>query len=74
MYIIFALARYFPFWGLVVALIFWELGRYFRRYGLGLQYSCFFMALVFLGAVGAWIYFRGDIHSDQWVRDFLFLK
>ncbi|MBI4924390.1 MAG: hypothetical protein HY843_00580 [Bdellovibrio sp.] len=70
MHILFAAARFFPFWGFMFALIFFELGRFFRRKDSKLQYSCFLAAIVFLGFVGSWFYFRGDMHSDNWIRFF----
>jgi hypothetical protein len=31
--------------------------------------SCLFFALFTITAVAVWFFYRGDLHSDQWVRD-----
>lgn len=70
MHIVFALVRFFPFWGLMAALIFFEFGRSFRHKDSKLQYSFFFGSVLFFALVVCWFYFRGDVHSDTWVRFF----
>ena len=70
MYIVYALVRFYPFWGLILALTLFELGRAFRRKGSPLGYPCLGMGVSLMALVGCWIYFRGDVHSDQWVKMF----
>lgn len=68
MHVLFALARFFPFWALPLGFVIAELGWFFRRRGSRLQYACFsgvgFLFVFFV----LWVVFRGDLHSDQWVR------
>ena len=68
MHIIFTLARIYPAWSLPTAFIFFELVIYYRRKNSKMQY---YMG----GLVGAqviilllWLIFRGDLHSDSWIR------
>jgi hypothetical protein len=68
MHSIFTLARFYPFWALPLALVLAELGRHFRRKNSPL-YGPFWAIAGFLvvGTV-AWIFFRGDVNSDQWIK------
>lgn len=71
MHLLFAIVRYFPLWALPIGFLSFELGialkrRGYRASGVLLLVNC--VALVALS--GAWIFFRGDRHSDEWVRWF----
>lgn len=65
---VYLIARLYPYWALPVAFLIAEMGRHFRRKGQDYQYYCWFWSgfLVFL--IFLWIGFRGDLHSDDWVR------
>ncbi len=67
---IFLIARLYPYWALPGALVLGELGLYFRRNRSGLQYPFWFISLVLLVGIVLWFFYRGDLHSDQWIRSF----
>lgn len=68
MHLIFLAVRTFPFWAVPVAIVFGQLGVYFWRRRSGLRFVFFGCAAsLVIGAI-AWIVFRGDLHSDAWVR------
>jgi hypothetical protein len=50
------------------AILWFELGVAFRRKGRGIRFV--FWGLTFSSGLLAavWIYFRGDLYSDDWVR------
>jgi hypothetical protein len=69
MHVLFTLARLFPYWALVVAFALIELGVFFkRRRKRGKQWGCWLVALLFVGLIVAWFYWRGDLHADKWIR------
>ncbi len=61
----------YPFWALPAILLFVELARYFYRRNLGRALLFAFVAFLLTIALGLWIGFRGDLHSDEWVRTWL---
>ena len=69
MHFLHVLVRYFPYWGLVVAVIIVELGIFFKRRGqLPSALFCWLLSVVILGGIGSWFYGRGDLNSDRWVK------
>jgi hypothetical protein len=66
----FAILRYFPYWAIPLVLVAFETALFARRKGRrALMVSCLFFALFAVTAVVAWFYFRGDLHSNDWVRE-----
>lgn len=65
---LFLAARFFPYWALPVTLILFELGRFFRRRQMGMQFVCFGTAGLLILLTLLWFVFRGDLHSDAWIR------
>lgn len=69
---IFILFRFFPYWAFPLSIVVFELGRHFHRKRSSHQWAFFSMA----GALGlltlVWFGFRGDLHSDEWVRALMF--
>ncbi len=62
--------RIYPYWALPLALVMGQLGLHFRRRKFRMQYS-FWAMIVFLVVTSvAWIAYRGDTQSEQWVRSF----
>jgi TctA family transporter len=68
MHFIFLLARIYPFWALPMAIVLAQLAIFFRRRESGLQYSSMAGVVLLTAGIFAWFFFRGDIHSDDWVR------
>jgi hypothetical protein len=68
MHLLFLLARIYPFVAFSLAFVMWHLALFFfrRRNRLHMIFSSSVVGLVISG--GVWIYFRGDLHSDEWVR------
>jgi hypothetical protein len=66
----FAILRYFPYWAIPLVLVACETALFARRKGRrSLMISCLLFAVFTLAAVGAWFYFRGDLHSNDWIRE-----
>jgi hypothetical protein len=70
MHSIFALVRFFPYWAIPVILVLVETALFAkRRRRTGLMIACLTFAVLFVLTVGVWFYYRGDVHSDHWVRE-----
>jgi hypothetical protein len=68
----FAILRYFPYWAIPLVLVAFETALFARRKGRrALMISCLFFALFAVAAVAGWFYFRGDLHSNDWIRETL---
>lgn len=60
--------RTFPFWSFPLMLIMGELGRHFYRNKSKVQYVCWAVVVSIIALTTLWFVYRGDLHSDQWVR------
>jgi len=68
MHIFYLIGHIYPFFAIPVIVIFAELGIFFKRRVSKFQYFFWvWIVTLSMGIVG-WVVFRGDIHSDQWVR------
>lgn len=66
---IFSVVRFFPYWGLPIVLVLGETALFAkRRRRTKLMYGCLLFVLIFISMIMAWFYFRGDLHSDDWVK------
>lgn len=71
MHFVFLLARIYPYWAIPLVAVLAQIAIFFRRRRHALLYSVVgLMGLLFLGLL-AWAFFRGDLHSDEWVRALL---
>jgi hypothetical protein len=68
---LFILGRAFPYWSIPTLLAFFQFGVFFRRRNEKPQYFCWFMVAALLYMTLYWFIARGDIHSDQWIREWL---
>lgn len=68
MHQVFFLARIYPYWALPLCLVLGQLTGLCRRRRYRARYLLGIALVVLLLSCGAWIYFRGDLHSDDWVR------
>jgi len=71
MHWIFVLAHFLPFWAIPLAGALVQLAVHFRRRGSVLQWYFGVLAVGLVVASGAWIYFRGDRHSERWLKTFI---
>jgi hypothetical protein len=69
---LFSVVRFFPYWALPVVLVLAETALFAkRRNRRKLMWGCVFFVFVFLGVIGSWFIYRGDVNSNQWVKDFV---
>lgn len=65
------LARYYPFIALGALVIFGELAWIFHRKRQGARWIFMALCLFFFVTGILWLVFRGDLYSDQWVRELI---
>jgi TctA family transporter len=68
MHLVYLLARVYPYLALAVSIVLVQLAIFFRRRKSSTQWTCLGVAGVLMLGVVAWFFFRGDLHSDDWVR------
>ncbi len=68
---VFFIARFYPFFALAFALLFFDLGRHFRRRKDRRQWGFWAVCGFFLLTTLLWLVFRGDMNSEKWVRQVL---
>jgi len=69
MHLIHWLVRFFPAWAIPLAFILGELALHFRRKGSPMEWVCWGMVVLWLTLAIVWFIMRGDLHSDQWVKE-----
>ncbi|MCM2322176.1 MAG: hypothetical protein NDJ90_02835 [Oligoflexia bacterium] len=73
MHALFLLARTFPWWAVPMALVVGQLTVFFWRRRSPMRFFFGGATLTLLFSAALWIIYRGDLHSDRWVRN-LFLE
>lgn len=68
MSLVYLAVRLFPVFAIPIAFLSFEVGRTYRRKGSVLQWSFFSLSGFLIVFSLLWVGFRGDLHSDQWVR------
>ena len=68
MNIIYGTVRLYPFWAIPLCFVLFQLGNHFRRKGNKLGRVLWGLIVVIIVLLAVWAFFRGDLHSDQWVR------
>ena len=72
MHWLFFTLRFFPYWALPLVLVLWETGVYYKRRNIGRgKLICWGVDFLLIVAICSWFFFRGDVHSDDWVKSFL---
>lgn len=66
-----SIVRMFPYWAIPVMIFSLEMCRYFHRRLSPFKWFFGFVSVVLALLVGVWFAFRGDLHSDEWVRGWL---
>lgn len=68
MYLIFLFVRVFPFFAFGACVPLVQLARFYRNRNSKIQWLFWLFALVSFAAGAAWVWGRGDLHSDEWVK------
>ena len=68
MHTLYFMLRVLPYWALPMAFCFGQVGLYFRRRRNAAQFPLYGASLLLIVASALWIYFRGDVHVEQWIR------
>jgi len=66
MALVFLLIKIFPFFGISFGIIFLDLARGLKRKGGKSWLGILAVSVVMFLLTGAWIFFRGDLHGEQW--------
>jgi hypothetical protein len=69
MSLVFLAIKLFPFFGISIAFIFFDLSKSFYRKGNKTWVGMVIFSLIFLGMTGAWVYLRGDRNADIWFEN-----
>ncbi len=71
MFLIYLLARLYPYWAVPIAVVFVEMGMYYRRKkNKNMQAAAWFISAYLVFSSLIWVLFRGDQNSDIWIRRF----
>jgi len=66
---LYPLIRFYPYWGLALALLMLEMVWHYRRKKSKQKQVAFFVLFLLLIALAAgWVLFRGDKHSLEWAQ------
>lgn len=68
MHSFFFLAHYYPVLAVCMCTVIGQIGYFYRRKKDPIEYACWAMIAIFGITTLLWVYFRGDLHSDLWVR------
>ncbi|MEK6579921.1 MAG: hypothetical protein AABZ55_11895 [Bdellovibrionota bacterium] len=68
---LFLLVRFYPVWVFALGIVLVQLGMFFRHRASVIQYYFWIPLGISVVTVILWIVYRGDLHSDEWVRAFL---
>lgn len=71
MHFLYSLVQFLPYWAIPLVLISAELAIHFRRKKALAQWYCVAFGFLMIVLTILWFVYRGDIHSDAWVRFFL---
>ena len=66
--LIYLFIKIFPFFGLSLTVVGFDLARNFRRKGNRAWYGMIVFSLFFAAASVLWIVYRGDKNADYWFR------
>ncbi len=71
MWLIFIVMRIYPYWALPSIYIMIEVAIFFRRKNHFFQYWAGLGTLLLLIGLFLWFFYRGDLHSDEWIKALL---
>jgi hypothetical protein len=63
---LFLLIKLYPLFGLAMAILCFDLTRTYRRKANSIWLGFGIFTILFILSVVAWVYFRGDLHSQEW--------
>ena len=70
--LLFAIFRYYPLIMVPSAVLMAELAWYMKRKGSRSYKYYFAFSVVLVISSGVWIYFRGDLYADKWLKQLFF--
>lgn len=70
MHVIFSVVKFYPILAIGSSMALLQLGLHFKRRSSNWQYFCLAAIIILLGGVVVWSIYRGDLNSDDWVRNF----
>jgi hypothetical protein len=70
MHQLYFLARIYPYWSIPASVLLAQLGLHFHRKRSFFKWAWWIAAVLLVVGFGLWIGYRGDLHSDQWMRAF----
>ena len=65
---IFLMVKFVPFWAVPLALVVGDVGWHLHKRRNRLEYVCYIAALCLISLAGIWLYYRGDVNSDKWLK------
>lgn len=68
MHLVYLMARIYPYWGLAVSIVMVQIAIFYRRRKSSNQWTCLGIAGFLMTGIAVWFFYRGDLHSDDWVR------
>lgn len=68
MSILYLVIKLYPLFGLSLTILSFDLARTYRRRVNGVWVGFAIFAVLFFVSVVLWIYFRGDLNSEYWIR------
>ncbi|MGK5088596.1 hypothetical protein WDW86_13640 [Bdellovibrionota bacterium FG-2] len=71
MHWLYTVVQIFPFFAVPAALAAGQIGIFFWRKKSKYQYPFWLLALIFLSLSVVWAIYRGDLHSNDWVRRYV---
>ncbi len=66
MSLVFFFLKIFPFFGIALTVLFFDLARTFKRRGNRAWMGMILFGIFSLGLTAAWVYYRGDKNADRW--------
>lgn len=71
MSVLYLIIKLYPLFGLSMVVLCFDLTRTYRRKANNIWIGFAIFAVIFFLSVCAWVFFRGDLHSEQWFSDFV---
>lgn len=63
--------RIYPYWAIPLAFIFFEIGIVLKRRHIKKAWIPMVLAVAIGITCLVWIFYRGDLHSDRWIKALL---
>jgi ABC-type polysaccharide transport system permease subunit len=70
MSVLYLIIKLYPLFGLSMAVLCFDLSRSYRRKANSIWIGFAIFTVLFVVSVAAWLFYRGDLHSERWFADF----